>query len=168
MTNQQKNIIYHEIQKWSLGFRCFLLVLLAATSVFGVFATVREITDGSAQPAAVLLILICGVLIPLGIAYLIWIFRLETEVRQNGLRIRFFPFHRDFKVFELEDLSEYRVRRYRPLLEYGGWGIRWGLKGRAYNVSGNQGVQLVFKDGKRLLLGSARPNELEVAIRSIK
>lgn len=168
MANKQNNIIYHEIQKWSLGFRFFLLVLLAATSVFGVFATVREITDGSSQPAAVLLILFCGVLVPLGIAYLIWVFRLETEVRTNGLHIRFFPFHRDFKAFRIEDLSEYRSRRYKPLLEYGGWGIRWGFKGRAYNVSGNQGVQLVFKDGRRLLIGSARPNELVAAIRLTK
>jgi len=32
---------------------------------------------------------------------------------------------------------------------------------------GKQGVQIVFKSGKRLLTGSQRADELEVAIRSI-
>ncbi len=44
--------------------------------------------------------------------------------------------------------------------EYGGWGIRYGMKGMAYNVSGNRGVQLEFETGKRLLIGSQRPEEL--------
>ncbi|MHC4114629.1 MAG: hypothetical protein ACYSSL_04835, partial [Planctomycetota bacterium] len=67
-----------------------------------------------------------------------------------------------------DDLSEYYARKYRPLLEYGGWGIGWSLrKGRAYNVSGDKGVQLVFKSGKRLPIGSQRAEELEEAIRSI-
>ena len=34
-------------------------------------------------------------------------------------------------------------------------------------MSGNKGVQLVFKSGKRLLIGSQRAEELEAAIRSI-
>jgi TATA-box binding protein (TBP) (component of TFIID and TFIIIB) len=53
------------------------------------------------------------------------------------------------------------------LLEYGGWGIKYGRKGKAYNVSGNRGVQLVFKDGKQLLIGSQRAEELAEAISSI-
>jgi hypothetical protein len=39
-------------------------------------------------------------------------------------------------------------------MEYGGWGIKYGKMGKAYNVSGNRGVQLEFTDGKRLLIGS--------------
>jgi len=38
---------------------------------------------------------------------------------------------------------------------------------RAYNMSGNQGVQLVFKNGKKLLIGSQKADELAEAIRSI-
>jgi TATA-box binding protein (TBP) (component of TFIID and TFIIIB) len=34
-------------------------------------------------------------------------------------------------------------------------------------ISGNKGVQLVFKSGKRLLIGSQKAEELEEAIRSI-
>ncbi len=97
-----------------------------------------------------------------------WFLKLETEVRRDGLYVRYYPFHIQFKKFGADDLSEYYARKYRPIWEYGGWGIRCSFgKGKAYNVSGNKGVQLVFKNGKRLLIGSQRVEELEEAIRSI-
>ena len=48
--------------------------------------------------------------------------------------------------------------------EYGGWGIRYGATGKAFNVQGNQGVKLTLKSGQTLLIGSLRPAELEKAI----
>jgi len=61
------------------------------------------------------------------------------------------------------------VRRYRPLAEYDGWGIRWGLhKKRAYIMSGDMGVELELSDGERLLVGSKRPDELANAITTAK
>ena len=125
------------------------------------------LTQDPHQWALLPVVVICGILVPAGIGFLIWVARLETEVRQDGLYIRYVPFHRRFKRFKAEDLSEYHARTYRPVLEYGGWGIRCGWKGRAYNVSGNRGVQLVFRDGRRVLIGSSQPPELEAAIRSI-
>ena len=117
----------------------------------------------------ILTITIAGIFVPIAIAVLFLLLKLETEVRPDGLYIRFFPAHIHFKRFGAEDLSEYYAREYKPLREYGGWGIRCSLKkGKAYNVSGNKGVQLVFKNGKRLLIGSQRAEELEEAIRSIK
>lgn len=57
------------------------------------------------------------------------------------------------------------VRQYRPILDYGGWGIRWAPgKGWAYTVRGNLGVQLELSDGKRLLVGSQSPEGLVLMI----
>ncbi|NVL91956.1 MAG: hypothetical protein HWN71_02845 [Desulfobacterales bacterium] len=53
---------------------------------------------------------------------------------------------------------------YNPLKDYGGWGIRYGRGGRAYNVSGNRGVYLELSNGKSLLIGSLQPEELARAI----
>jgi TATA-box binding protein (TBP) (component of TFIID and TFIIIB) len=51
------------------------------------------------------------------------------------------------------------------MLEYGGWGIRCGWHGKkVYNISGNRGVQLVFKNGKRLLIGSQKPDDFANAL----
>ena len=47
-------------------------------------------------------------------------------------------------------------------MEYGGWGLRLGLfgNGKAFNVSGDKGLQLEFTDNKKLLIGTNRPEEL--------
>ena len=58
----------------------------------------------------------------------------------------------------------------QPILEYGGWGIRYSPfgKGWAYNVRGNQGVQLELANGQRILVGSQRADELARAIGQAK
>ncbi len=124
--------------------------------------------QGSSEVLAIILLIMAGVFVPIGLGGLFCVLKLETEVRPDGLYVRYFPFHIHFKKFGADDLSEYYARTYRPIWEYGGWGIRYSFgKGKAYNVSGNKGVQLVFKSGKRLLIGSQRAEELEEAIRSI-
>lgn len=170
MLEQDTNLVFREVQRWGLGFRCLLVVLLLLAVAVGVFAGVTGMRQEPIELPGVVIAVSCGVLIPLGIAVLIWVSRLETEVRTDGLYVRYFPFHRRFRKFGAEELSECFARKYRPILEYGGWGIRcaWTWKGgRAYNISGNEGVQLVFKNGKRLLIGSKEATELEAAIRSV-
>ncbi len=94
---------------------------------------------------------------------------LRTIVKSDGIEIRYFPFHRKYKKFLLSEIAEYKIRKYSPLLEYGGWGIRWGFspRGIAYNVYGNMGIQLIFKDGKKILIGTQKPQEFFEAINKI-
>jgi hypothetical protein len=100
------------------------------------------------------------------IAWLLASARLVTEVTVDALSIRFHPFHR--KPLVIRGIATAAARRYRPIAEYGGWGIRYGWKGgRAYNVSGDEGVQLVLANGRRILIGSQRARELEMAIRPL-
>ncbi len=93
--------------------------------------------------------------------------RLITEVRSNGLYIRFIPFHRGFLSIDLPEVVECRALSYRPVLEYGGWGIRYRWKGKGYNVSGNRGVRLDFRNGHHILIGSRRAQELADCINTI-
>jgi len=168
MSDQESNLVFREVQRWGLEFRCLLVVFLLLAAAGGVFAGVTSMRQEPQEVLGTVIVVSCCVVLPLGFAFLIWVNRLETEVRTDGLYVRYFPFHRRFKKFGAEELSECFARKYRPILEYGGWGIRCGWKGgRAYNVSGNEGVQLVFKNGKRLLIGSKEANGLEAAIRTV-
>ena len=96
--------------------------------------------------------------------------RLETEITTEGVKVRFFPIHRTFRTYKWEDISNAFVRKYSPIMEFGGWGIRFGNRrnGSAYNVSGNQGLQLEFKKGKKLLIGTQNPYEIERALKKIE
>ncbi len=54
--------------------------------------------------------------------------------------------------------------QYRPISQYGGWGIRGFGKNRALNARGNRGVLLTKADGSTLMIGSQKPRELLEAL----
>jgi len=109
-----------------------------------------------------------GLIAPVVLAPVTWLFyRLELTVLVTGseLTIRFPPLTR--RVLSLADVRACEARTYRPIREYGGWGVRCGRKGdRAYNVRGNRGVQIELSSGESILIGSERADELASAIRS--
>jgi hypothetical protein len=107
-----------------------------------------------------------GIAVVIGVAVLMYSMRLTVRLDAEGLHVRFFPLVK--RDIPLEQIARWESRTYRPILEYGGWGIRCGWKGMAYNVSGNRGVQLEFTNGKRLLIGLQRPEELAAAISQVK
>ncbi|QNL47769.1 hypothetical protein H8S90_13145 [Olivibacter sp. SDN3] len=92
---------------------------------------------------------------------MIYLCRLDTEVNSVAIRYRFKPFHVRSHTIEWKDIEEARLRKYHPLWEYKGWGISWGKAGMAYSTQGNVGLQLVLKNGKRILFGTQKPNELK-------
>jgi|SRR3954447_2251190 hypothetical protein len=96
-------------------------------------------------------------------------FRLETQIKKDGVYVRFFPFHLSFRHYNWDKVSKSFVRQYNPIGEYGGWGLRLGLfgKGKALSVSGDKGLQLEFTDNKKLLIGTNKPEELTEALKKI-
>jgi len=164
-----ENIIYREEQRFNLWLRWLVYVSMGLSVVISVFALQKGYApEGSQKTGEIVLAGIVGISVPVAITAMFLLLKLETEVRPDGLYVRYLPFHIHFKRFGREDLSEYYARQYKPIREYGGWGIRYSLRnGKAYNVSGNRGVQLVLSNGKRLLIGSQKADELAAAIRRI-
>lgn len=103
-------------------------------------------------------------LVTLGVAWLILRAALITQVYADRLHIRYRGLFVN-RAIPFADIARCYARVYRPILEYGGWGVRWSFKhGKAYNVKGNHGVQLELADGKKLLIGSQRADELAQTI----
>ncbi|AKB78361.1 hypothetical protein MSHOH_1878 [Methanosarcina horonobensis HB-1 = JCM 15518] len=110
------------------------------------------------------LLLVFGILFPL----FFYSLKMITEVRKDGLYIRFYPFHFSFRFFPIKTIQNYEVVTYNPIRDYGGWGIRYGLKGTAYNTKGNRGVHFEFAEGckvKKLMIGSQVLEKLSEAVR---
>lgn len=167
--SDENNIIFHEEQKFSPALSALIVVLMVLTVGLTGFA-LRELIHElkPASPLAIIILIITGFIFPTAIGVLFLTLKLETRLRRDGLYLRFFPIHIRYKKFALDDISEFYPRRYRPILEYGGWGIRWSFKkGKAYNVTGNRGLQLVFKNGRRLLIGSQKADQFAQAIQSL-
>ena len=90
---------------------------------------------------------------------LIFIFKLSTRIDEKGIHYQFFPFHFSMKTLLWSEITKAEVRTYDPIGEYGGWGLRYSFnkkKGNAVNVSGDIGIQLTLKNGKKLLIGTKK------------
>ncbi len=93
--------------------------------------------------------------------FLFAILHMTTEVTPTDVHIWFgwFPIYR--KRFGIGTIQRVEVVTYRPIADYGGWGIRVGRDGeRVLNAKGNRGVRLELSDGSRLLIGSQQPETL--------
>jgi hypothetical protein len=84
------------------------------------------------------------------------------------LTVRFAPFHRRPRNIDFDYVVSVETATYSALREHGGYGKRRARHGRAYTVSGKRGVRLTFRDGKHLLIGSQRPDELATAIEAAR
>ncbi len=114
---------------------------------------------GQSATADVVLV-VFWLLFGVGLLALIWWTRLVTEVRNDGLYVRLIPFHRRWQKVPYAQVVRFEACTYNPIRDYGGGGIRYGRKGKAYNVSGNRGVQLELAGGRRLLIGSQQPEAI--------
>ena len=108
------------------------------------------------------------VLIGLFIPFLFYLFELRLKVNVEGLHYQFFPFHFKSHTIKLEDIESIKAMEYSPLKEYGGWGIKYGFKGKAYNVCGNKGVKIFLNNGTNIMFGSQKYNELAKALKSVR
>lgn len=85
---------------------------------------------------------------------------LRVKIDAVGIGYQWFPLMLKPKRINW-DLVEYAwVRKSNPLKEFGGWGIKGIKKNRAYNVSGNMGLQLIFSDKNKIFIETQNPEQL--------
>lgn len=97
---------------------------------------------------------------------------MDTEIREDGIYYQFFPFQLKMKKIAFDDIEKIYLRKYKPIMEYGGWGYKFGLfgKGWAINIAGNKGIQIEFKDSKKrkFLIGTQKSEEVEAVLGKLK
>jgi hypothetical protein len=98
-----------------------------------------------------------------------WFTHLKTAISKEGVSFKFFPYINRERMYRWEDIQRAYIRKYKPISEYGGWGLKFSFKGgKAYNVSGDMGLQLVLKDGKKVLIGTKKAEEMDAFLRQLK
>ena len=149
---------YHEEQRFSAGIFGILIAVILFVGV------VTVVSVPSTPPDQALLLLIGPGVVAL-IAFLFTLSHLDTDVTDDGVVVAFrylWPARR----IAFGDIAGLEVKRYRPLIDYGGWGVRLGPAGWAFSTGGNVGVKLRLRQGFPVLIGTNRPQELEAAIRA--
>ncbi len=159
-------IAYREEQRFTQWWVWVVVLGVAAVAWWGFIQQVfvgRPFGDNAAPDWAVALI---WVIFGLGLPFLFESLKLLIEVAPGEVRVSFRPLFR--RVISTSDIVEIEARQYHAVKEYGGWGVKgWTGKKVAFNVKGSWGVDLTLRDGRRVLLGTQRPQELASAIEAV-
>jgi hypothetical protein len=152
--NKLKQPLFNEVQHFRQVWVMFVVLTVAGMQWI---ATVRQLLLGNPfgqNPMPDYLLLIYWMSFGIGLPILFFYAHLSTEVRTDGVYYRLIPFQRSFRKIAFDDLVHCEQITFHAIREYGGWGIRWRPKGKAYIMSGNQGVQFEIKNGKKILIGT--------------
>lgn len=93
--------------------------------------------------------------------------RLQTTVTKNEIQVFYFPFHWKKRKYPFSTIKKMEIITYSPIRDYGGWGVRLSLNGKAFNVRGDKGLKLYFDYRKPLLIGTQKPEELQKCLEQL-
>ncbi|EJF10013.1 MULTISPECIES: DUF6141 family protein [Pontibacter] len=161
---EEQRILFREKQRFKQFWLWALILGIAAVFWAGF---VYQVVLGGAfgnRPVTDIQLSLMLALISFGLPFFFYYMTLTTEVLPGMLQVRFRPFHLKPVRIPLHTVRDFERVTYNPIGEYGGWGIRWGAKGKAYSTSGREGILLRFYNTQPLLIGSQRSKELFQAI----
>jgi hypothetical protein len=165
-------VLFSEEQRFTQMWIWILIIgatlISVIPTIFGIFSqetTGKPWGNNPVETSVLIMILFVELVIMGGIIILLLKMRFKLEIKHDGIWFYYPPFLRKIQQIKKEDIERFEVRKYSPVSEYGGWGIKGSRKNKAYNVSGNTGLQLYLKNGKRILLGTQQSHAIEYAMK---
>ncbi len=177
---KQNKIFFNEEQrlsdspaKW-----IFVVVYVLVMGILG-YGMIKQLVLGKPwgnhpmSNAGLLLTFSVVVLFLDGIVFLQTRTKLIVYIDNEGIHYRFPVFVRKKRLIKKDQIAGYDVREFHLLKEYGGWRLRKSAiyrmvdKGITYKIRGNMGLKLYLTDGRRLLLGTQRPEALKRAMKKL-
>lgn len=170
-----QEILHREVQYFRKTPWLFFIIpfwlFIVVTSVYGLYTQlVLGIPFGVLHSNTMLLLttfISVSIVTLLLIIFLIG--KLEVIVAKDGLYYRYVPFFNKYRLIKPVEIAYYETRKYKPIMEFGGWGVRYSARQKTscYNVRGNLGLFIELKNGKKILFGSQDPHKLKFAIDKI-
>lgn len=161
--NMENTVYFSEKQKFKNPLIWIPLIIVNCLMIYLVLKGIAN-AAGSAEGIIIPAIVIGVVLLS---TFLLYSISLDTQIRKDGVYFRFYPLQQKYQCIPRERISQIYVRQYKPLREYGGWGYRVSItgNGKALNISGNQGIQIIYDENKKLLLGTQKPAEADMILK---
>jgi hypothetical protein len=163
-------IDFKEVQRFKTW---WAWLAVGAFNMLFIYAILQQILLGTPfgpKPAPDFVLILVELFLLFLFIFLISI-KLKTRITDAGIYYRFIPFQFKETFIEWHELKDAYIRAYDSFNEYGGWGIRTGSTktGKAINTSASssKGLQLQFNDGKLLLIGTRRPEEIQLILDAV-
>jgi len=169
-----EKVLFSEEQRFTQKWLWLLIIgatlISVVPTIVGIYS--QEILkkpwgNNPANTLALLLILFFEIFLMGGIILLFIKMRLKVEIKTDSLWFSLPPLARKWRCIKNEEIERFEVRKYRPVGEYGGWGIKGNNRNKAYNISGNVGLQLYLKNGRKILFGTQEGQSIEYAMKKM-
>lgn len=154
-------ILFSEKQRFTQWWLWAILILTNAMFFLGFYQQIiMGAPFGNNPMGDTGLVVVSSLFLLLGIFFLV--IRMETTVQNEGISVRFTPFQMQSTLYLWQDIAEVKIVSYSPLKDFGGWGLRFSFSGRgkAYIMSGDKGLQIVFNTDNKLVIGTNKAEEL--------
>jgi len=167
-----EKVLFKEEQRFTQWWLKLIMVLILLSVLipfsYGVYSQEvldKPFGDNPMSTAGLIVTGITSLLILGGIVVLLFVARLKTRITNEGLSVSFPPFINKWKKYNPNEIENYEVRTFKAKREYGGYGIKRRRKyGQSFTISGNTGLQLYFKNEKKLLIGTKKKQAIEYAM----
>ncbi len=155
---------FFEVQRFKAWWLYLIVFGISGLNAYIFYEQIIMDNPAGNNPAPDFLVIMFFLIISIFIPLLLLVTNLTIKIRDKTIYYRFFPFHMKYQELGIDAIETAEKVTYRPIRDYGGWGIRTGREGRAYNVAGNEGVRVVTAMGDSILFGSSRSDDLYRAI----
>jgi len=166
----QKGTYFEETQHYSTAW-VWLLVLALQTLLFS-FLIFNFDEVGANNFTIKQFYLMWGIfsLMFLGLYILFKTMHLYFKVGNSEIIYQFRPFMKRQKSIKIDEISSYSVREYKAIKEFGGNGYKpngVNKKAPSYTVSGKYGMEVKFKGGRTIFIGTQRKEALKYAMEKL-
>lgn len=155
-------IEFEETQVFTQWWLWLILIGIGLIPIIGIYKQLILGEKFGNNPMSALGLILFSIVV-FALIGLFWLMKLKTEIDQNEIQIRFFPFVK--KQVKWHEVKSAEVLNYGFV---GGWGIRlWTKYGTVYNIKGNKGLAIELNNGKKFLLGTQKENELKRIVKKL-
>lgn len=146
---------FSECQKFRQWWIWVILAGIGLVPLYGIYVQLVQGKEFGNEPMPDYMLVLLTFFI-FGLLIFFRLVELKTEIDRIGIRMRFRPFLK--REYRWDEISSARMVNYGF---QGGWGIRIGTKyGTLYNISGNKGLAIELKSGKKFCIGTRKEDEL--------
>jgi len=180
----KEELVYVEHQRFNRWMVVAILVLGNGLFFYAVISQyVEEKTWGNDPMVDWVYIIVSIFLLVMTVGF--FFLRLDTVINIDGVYFRMFPFHPRFQFKAWPQISEAEVcnispikkfggrkkgRRFfiqPPILNFGGGGMRIGIRSKSYTISGFRVLLLTLTNRKKIYIGTRKPEELSEFLKKL-
>ena len=115
-------------------------------------------------------LIIMGMSIAVAFIFLLSI-KLSTKINEQGVYYQYFPNNFSEKHISWSDIEQCYIKKHNSIRTFGGYGYRrcfYPKKGLSINIGGKFGIQLILKNGKKILIGTQNVKDVKRTLETYK